>query len=345
MIAIEEIEKLSTANLAPITVLAGDDLGQYTEIKQKLFEQIGFDKSDLAYSYFDLSEDSYQEAEMDLESLPFLSDYKVVIFDNLLDITTNKKSYLEDSSLKRFEAYLENPVDTTRLIICAPGKLDGKRRLVKLLKRDGKVIEASTPKEAELKTYFQKYAHKLGLHFDKGAFEDLLIKSNYDYSAIQKNLAFLTSYKKTGLISSSDIAEAIPKTLQDNIFDLTQLVILGRVDDSFELVRDLRLQGEDDIKLIAVMLGQFRTFLQVKILSEQGKNESQITSELSYYLGRKVNPYQVRYALRDVRTLSTAFLAFALKCLIETDAAIKSGLADKDYLFDKALLQLITYKA
>ena len=41
MIAIEEIEKLSTANLAPITVLAGDDLGQYTEIKQKLFEQIG----------------------------------------------------------------------------------------------------------------------------------------------------------------------------------------------------------------------------------------------------------------------------------------------------------------
>ena len=131
MIAIEEIEKLSTANLAPITVLAGDDLGQYTEIKQKLFEQIGFDKSDLTYSYFDLSEDSYQEAEMDLESLPFLSDYKVVIFDNLLDITTNKKSYLEDSSLKRFEAYLENPVDTTRLIICAPGNLDGKRRLVK----------------------------------------------------------------------------------------------------------------------------------------------------------------------------------------------------------------------
>ena len=62
MIAIEEIEKLSTANLAPITVLAGDDLGQYTEIKQKLFEQIGFYKSDLTYSYFDLSEDSYQEA-------------------------------------------------------------------------------------------------------------------------------------------------------------------------------------------------------------------------------------------------------------------------------------------
>ncbi|MCS4488290.1 DNA polymerase III subunit delta [Streptococcus sciuri] len=345
MIAIEEIEQLSATNLGNITVLAGDDLGQYSEIKQKLFERVGFDKSDLLYSYFDLSEDDYLVAEMDLESLPFLSDYKIVILDNFLDITTSKKNYLEEESLKRFETYLENPVATTRLILCAPGKLDGKRRLVKLLKRDAKVIEATVVKEAELKAYFQRYAHKEGLHFENGAFEDLLIKSNYDYSAIQKNLAFLISYKKTDNISSADIATAIPKTLQDNIFDLTQLVILGRVDESFALTHDLRLQGEDDIKLIAVMLGQFRTFLQVKLLFEQGKNESQITSDLSYYLGRKVNPYQVRYALRDARTLSISFLKFALKRLIETDEAIKRGSADKEYLFDKVLLQLITYQA
>ena len=71
-----------------------------------------------------------------LKVCQFFADQKVVIFDNLLDITTAKKSYLDDKELKRFEAYLENPLDTTRLIIFAPGKLDGKRRLVKILKRD-----------------------------------------------------------------------------------------------------------------------------------------------------------------------------------------------------------------
>lgn len=340
MIAIEEIGRITPDNLGLVTVLAGEDLGQYAQMKEKLFQVIGFNKDDLAYSYFDLSEEDYQNAELDLESLPFLSDYKVVIFDQFQDITTDKKTYLDEQAMKRFEAYLQNPVDTTRLVICAPGKLDGKRRLVKLLKRDARVLEANTLKESDLKTYFQKYAHQEGLVFEAGVFDELLIKSNYDFSDTLTNIAFLKSYKTDGHISSNDVREAIPKSLQDNIFDLTQDVLLGRIDLARDLVRDLRLQGEDEIKLIAIMLGQFRMFLQVKILASKGKSESQIVSELSHYIGRKINPYQVKFAVRDSRNLPLAFLKEALRILIETDYAIKRGTYDKDYLFDLALLKI-----
>ena len=149
--------------------------------------------------------------------------------------------------------------------------------------------------------------------------EELLIKSNFDFSDVQKNLAFLKGYKTEGNISSQDIAEAIPKSLQDNIFDMTQLLLRGQIQSVRELVHDLRLQGEDEIKLIAVMLGQFRTYLQVKLLSAQGKSEQQIVSSLSDYLGRKVNQFQVRFALRDSRPLSVAFLKKTIKILVETD--------------------------
>ena len=47
-----------------------------------------------------------------------------------------------------------------RLVLMSAGKLDGKRRLVKLLKRDAMVLEASPLKDAELRTYFQKQAHQ-----------------------------------------------------------------------------------------------------------------------------------------------------------------------------------------
>ncbi|MCO0847361.1 DNA polymerase III subunit delta, partial [Streptococcus suis] len=80
-------------------------------------------------------------------SLPFFSDEKVVILDYFADLTTYKKRHLTDDELKQFEAYLENPVETTRFVILAPGKLDIKRRLVKLLKRDGLVLEANPLKE------------------------------------------------------------------------------------------------------------------------------------------------------------------------------------------------------
>ena len=46
---------------------------------------------------------------------------------------------------------------------------------------------------------------------------------------------------------------------------MTQLLLRGQIQSVRELVHDLRLQGEDEIKLIAVMLGQFRTYLQVKL--------------------------------------------------------------------------------
>ena len=289
-----------------------------------------------------MSETDYQDAELDLESMPFFADEKVVIFDHFADMTTAKKSYLDEKELKRLENYLESPVETTRLVLMSAGKLDGKRRLVKLLKRDAMVLEASPLKDAELRTYFQKQAHQEGLTFDTGVFEELLIKSNFDFSDVQKNLAFLKGYKTEGNISSQDIAEAIPKSLQDNIFDMTQLLIRGQIQSVSELVHDLRLQGEDEIKLIAVMLGQFRTYLQVKLLSAQGKSEQQIVSSLSDYLGRKVNQFQVRFALRDSRPLSVAFLKMTIKILVETDYQIKTGTLDKDYLFDLALLKILS---
>jgi DNA polymerase-3 subunit delta len=275
--------------------------------------------------------------------LPFFSEEKIVILDHFLDVTTAKKRYLTDVELRSFEQYLENPADTTKLVIFAEGKLDSKRRIVKLLKRDGKIFEASEPKEQELRTYFSKQVQEQGLELRSQVLEELLIKSGFDFSEISKNLAFLKDYKKDGIITSDDIAEAIPKTLRDNIFDLTQMILQQKVDAARSLVRDLTLKGEDEIKLIAIMLGQFRIFAQVKILFENGCNESQIVADLSSYLGRKVNPFQIKYALRDVRSLQLDFLKKALACLIETDYQIKSGVYEKGYLFDLALLKIATH--
>ncbi|BAN93942.1 DNA polymerase III subunit delta [Streptococcus dysgalactiae subsp. equisimilis 167] len=72
MIAIEKIEKLNKQNLGLITLVTGEDIGQYSQLKSRLMTQIAFDKDDLTYSYFDMSETAYQDAEMDLLSLPFL---------------------------------------------------------------------------------------------------------------------------------------------------------------------------------------------------------------------------------------------------------------------------------
>ena len=340
MQAITDIKHLTVQTLPPILVLTGEDIGQFEWLKKDILKKIGYDPSDLNYSYFDMKEASYAEVELDLVSLPFFADEKIVILDHLLDLTTAKKRNLTDEDLKQFENYLENPSESTRLVIFAEGKLDSKRRLVKLLKRDAQIIEATTPKEQDLKRYFASQAQELGIQFVGDSLDQLLLKSGYDFGELQKNLALLQVYKEDGQITLEDIEEVVPKSLQDNIFDLTQMILKRQIDQARNLVKDLRLQGEDEIKLIAILLGQFRMFSQVKIFSEEGQSESQIVASLSELSGRKVNPYQVKFALRDSRRLSLSFLKQAMTTFIETDYAIKSGTYEKDYLFDLALLKV-----
>lgn len=340
MQAINDIKDLTVHTLPPILVLTGEDVGQFEWLKKDILQKIAYDSSDLNYSYFDMKETPYAEVELDLVSLPFFADEKIVILDHLLDLTTAKKRVLTDEDLKQFESYLEMPSESTKLVIFAEGKLDSKRRLVKLLKREAQIVEAATPKDHDLKRYFASQAQELGLKFVGDALDQLLLKSGYDFGELQKNLALLQAYKEDGQITLEDVEEAVPKTLQDNIFDLTQMILKRQIDQASNLVKDLRLQGEDEIKLIAIMLGQFRLFTQVKILSEEGQTESQIVTSLSDLSGRKINPYQVKFALRDSRRLSLSFLKQAMITFIETDYAIKSGQYKKDYLFDLALLKV-----
>ena len=340
MLAIEESQKLTLSNLPSLSLFTGADQGQFEVMKSQVLKQIGYDSADLNFAYFDMKEVVYKDVELELVSLPFFADEKIVILDHFVDITTAKKRFLTDDELKSFEEYLDNPSATTKLLIFAEGKLDSKRRLVKLLKRDAKVFDAVEAKEQELRQYFQKWSQKQGLQFVGQSFENLLIKSGFQFSEIQKNLLFLQSYKEDSIIEEEDIVNAIPKTLQDNIFDLTQFILTKKMDQARDLVRDLTLQGEDEIKLIAVMLGQFRTFTQVKILAESGQTESQIASSLGSFLGRNPNPYQIKFALRDSRGLSLSFLKQAISYLIEADYQIKTGLYEKSFLFEKALLQI-----
>ena len=340
MLAIEESQNLSLSNLSSLTLFTGSDQGQFEVMKSQVLKQIGYDSADLNFAYFDMKEVAYKDLELELVSLPFFADEKIVILDHFVDITTAKKRFLTDDELKSFEEYLDNPSPTTKLLIFAEGKLDSKRRLVKLLKRDAKVFDAVEAKEQELRQYFQKLSQKQGLQFANHSFENLLVKSGFQFSEVQKNLLFLQSYKEDSVIEEEDIVNAIPKTLQDNIFDLTQFILTKKMDQARDLVRDLTLQGEDEIKLIAILLSQFRMFSQVKMFSEEGQTESQIVTSLSELSGRKINPYQVKFALRDSRRISLTFLKQAMMILIETDYAIKNGSYDKDYLFDLALLKV-----
>ena len=104
------------------------------------------------------------------------------------------------------------------------------------------------------------------------------------------------------------------------------------------LVADLVLQGEDEIKLLAILTTNFRLYFQIKLLLDKHYTDRQLVEFF------KINPFRLKFLVGPARARSKAFLAQALRQLIDIDFKIKSGQADKKFLMDMALIRLAGIK-
>ena len=329
MTVFDDFKKLKKTGLPQLTVLYGEDNDILSALKEQLFSLVSYDASNLSQSYFDLADGSTDKnfALEELESLPFFDDNRLVIFENLTNLTTAKKNVFDEKQMKQFERLLDAPVETTQLVIICHGKLDNRLKLVKKLKKIALLFEATELKPQEL---LQHFSGELPAALLQKVFE----KSAFAYGTIVQNLALLKTYGAGKPVSVEDIEKVLPKSLQDNIFELTDLVFKRQIHQARALVADLTLQGTDVIQILAVLTNSYQLYTQVKLMQGKGLSEKEQTEKL------KIHPYRVKLANQLVRRQSKKVLKHSLSALIELDYQIKTGLADKNYLFDLALIKL-----
>ncbi|MGO2853555.1 MAG: DNA polymerase III subunit delta, partial [Tetragenococcus koreensis] len=99
------------------------------------------------------------------------------------------------------------------------------------------------------------------------------------------------------------------------------------------LYEDLHIQGEETIKINAILISQIRIYLQTAILLNMGYQQGNITRSLN------VHPYRVKLAIQQVRKINIKTLTQLYDELIENDYKIKTGQMDKEFLFQLFLLK------
>ncbi|WP_205272144.1 DNA polymerase III subunit delta [Lactococcus taiwanensis] len=333
MTVFDEFNEIKRKGLPQILVIFGESTEIVGELKKQLLSEVNFEPTDLSQAYYDLTPNNSDLALEDLESLPFFSDSRLVILDNLVNLTTVKKSVLDEKQMKRFESFLDNPAETTQLVVILYGKLDSRLKVVKKLKAKATLLEARELKSQELIHYFSQ-----GSSLSKAVLSLIAAKSNDNFSVMKQNIDLVETYALGREVTVEDVEKVVPKSLQDNIFALTDLIFKGKIDEARALVHDLTLQGEDLIKILAILTNSYRLYLQVKLFQEKSWQENQQVSYL------KMHPYPVKLANQLVRKLPLSQLKKGLLELIELDYAIKTSLADKAYLFDITLIRLTLKK-
>lgn len=281
---------------------------------------------------YDLSASNVSDVIEEASCMSLFGDKKVVIGENALFLTGANTSVNHDIDYLTSYVNAENH-DNIVILTVVQDKLDERKKIVKLLKKNVTVIHKETIDEKDLPKFVIKEFLNNGYKIDYKT-------ASYFVDYVGKNIDILLSeinkmiiYKDTNKeIFIEDILNISSKCFNDNVFDLSDAIMKKDFKKIFSCYNDLMILKEEPIKIIALLASQFTLVYQSKLLSKEGFMSKDIASTL------KVHPYRVKLALE------TNYPDFELKDILKKlhnlDYEIKTGKVDKIVGLENFLLHL-----
>ena len=281
---------------------------------------------------YDLSASNVSEVIEEASCMSLFGDKKVVIGENALFLTGTNTSVNHDIDYLTSYVNAENH-DNIVILTVVQDKLDERKKIVKLLKKNVTVIHKETIDEKDLPKFVIKEFLNNGYKIDYKT-------ASYFVDYVGKNIDILLSeinkmiiYKDTDKeIFIEDILNISSKGFNDNVFDLSDAIMKKDFKKIFSCYNDLMILKEEPIKIIALLASQFTLVYQSKLLSKEGFMSKDIASTL------KVHPYRVKLALEA--NYPDFELKDILKKLHNLDYEIKTGKVDKIVGLENFLLHL-----
>lgn len=249
-----------------------------------------------------------------LTTLPFMSEYRVIVINDSMLINAGRKDDTE-----KLSNYLEQIPENT-IIIFIESQIDKRIKLYKKLAKLGRVIEFNTPNESEL----VKWVNNILVKSDKTiSYENavyLLHTVTHNMDSILLELNKLIDYKDISKeIKKEDIELICIKSLEIKIFDLVDAVINKNINHALSIYNNLLLMKEQPIMILSMIARQFRLVLQCKKLKETVSS----VNEISNILG--LHSFVVTNCLKQSNNFTVVALVNALRECLEVDIDIKTG--------------------
>ena len=279
----------------------------------------------------DMNIDSINNLLVEASTINMFSTKKLIICDNSYFLSSSSDSKEEVDELIK---YIENAFpDVYIVFILREEKIDSRKKISKLLSKEAKVYECSKIENYKLNNYVMDYIRNNGYTISSKNIDFLLSKTHFELSNIINEVDKLFIYKGNDKkITEEDIDKVITRNIETNIFELTNAIMNKNKKKIDEIYKDLMLSKEGPIKLIITLSNQFRLYLQVKLMRNNGYSEKEIVSIL------KEHPYRISLAMKN--NFSIDELKNNLEKLSKLDLDIITGKVDEKLGFEMYLLNL-----
>ena len=236
--------------------------------------------------------------------------------------------------------------ETSILLLSSRNKPDGRLKSTQLLQKYAEIREFSLIppwKTEQLNARVQQAALELGVKLTHKS-ANLLAESVGNnmrqlYSELEKLRTFAGAPNKP--LDVDTVADLVRSNTQNSL-QLAAAIQKGDGAKALALVEDLISRNEPGLRIVATLIGQFRTWLWVKLMMETGQGDAK--SERSENAVRLIaqaaeisNPKRVYFLQQEVKSLSVQQLVSTLPLLLELEVSLKQGADEMSALQTKVI--------
>lgn len=286
--------------------------------------------------------EEYKKIDLLKDGLGFLFDEisSFSLFDEKKNVLVfncdffSKKSILTDEKKEVFLSLISDYPEENSLIFVIDGKIS-KSSFYNELKKTGVLFkEVNSFTEEEYYLLFCKIAKDRNKDIDRELFDIFYKSVGNDYLKFINEAEKLFSYPDK--IDKDVIFSLVSVTIEDNVFDLCNLIVKKRKKEALKRFRELRYLGYDALSLLLIILSQLRFIYLVKYLAEKRFSKDEIASELSSE-SKKISSGRIYYILKDCLLSSFEISSLLLK-LGKIEEDIKVSADNPDFLLEMFIL-------
>ena len=323
-------QHIKSGNFAPVYLFHGTEGFLLGHWQKKLVETLMPDANPFNLETFNAKTPTTSIIES-AETLPFMSNRRLILLKNTGLFETGRK---EDA--EALAGYIQDIPETT-VILFVEEKVDKRGRLYKRVKEAGFVLEASTPKEADLWEWAIKICASCGKKMSLATAKYMMQSTVIDMQALHNELEKLIAHGgDSEEITMEDIDAVCTKSLDVKIFSMMDAVGAGNAKVAVEMYKNLMTLKESPFMVLSMIARQYRFYIQCSYLASQKMSSKEIASKLS------LHPFAVENFIKGSRNLSRQKMIDALNQCLETDFAIKSGHIQDETAIEILIVKLCT---
>lgn len=275
---------------------------------------------------FDGNNMNFEDFMNACETLPFMSDKKVVVVYRA-NFLKEKVDTATSKIFSQVEEYIKNPPNHCILItyMLLNDKRDTVQKNKKVMKFDKCAVVVKADKLRGDKLYkkvsdiFNRYEKSIG-KIELRYFCDS-VENNFNI--IEREVEKLVSFAHGREITRKDIDILLPHKSENDVFDLVEHISLKRPDMAIGLMNELLHRGENLMLILSLIEGQFKKLFTIKVSIAKGKSKEDIAKEL------RLPPFICEKLIMQSKKFTMEQLRKCMKLCIDAEKTLKSSTIDK----------------